>query len=284
MDSDRPGVAARTLEAIRSWPPGLPVFGLLTPYPATPLYDRLAAAGRLTRPKHWLEFKPFTMDFTPLGITGDQAEAEVRQAWASSYSPKTIASAMGWLASKSFPDRLIHLLSRLAFRGIYFPQMKRREWVRASFLRTEVPSSACSPRRWNSNSSRGRGALVSRSPTAGRAPVRVPYPTEVSPLTENQPFSIADSIREARQRLALELHAQAEQIQKLNLEVAELQLRHDRTEQEASRQWDEVTRAAEQAVEAAAALEPAVAPDTVLENRLGCGSRLDDLHDSRTGV
>ncbi len=88
-------------------------------------------------------------------------------------------------------------------------------------------------------------------------------------MTENQPFSIADSIREARQRLALELHAQAEQIQKLNLEVAELQLRHDRTEQEASRQWDEVTRAAEQAVEAAAALEPAVAPDTVLENVLG---------------
>src|SRR5690348_681640 len=60
MDGDKPGVAARTLEVIRSWPPGLPVFGLLTPYPATPLYDRLAAAGRLTRPKHWLEFKPFT--------------------------------------------------------------------------------------------------------------------------------------------------------------------------------------------------------------------------------
>ena len=133
MDSDRTGVAQRTLEVIRSWPPGLPVFGLLTPYPATPLYDRLAAAGRLTRPKHWLEFKPFTMGFTPQGITTDQAEAEVRQAWASSYSPKTIASAMGWLGWRSFPDRLIHLLCRLAFRGIYFPQMKRRDWVQVLF-------------------------------------------------------------------------------------------------------------------------------------------------------
>ena len=133
MDSDRPGVAARTLEVIRSWPPGLPVFGLLTPYPATPLYDRLAASGRLTRPKHWLEFRPFSMNFTPLGISGDQAEGEVRQAWASSYSPETIASTMGWLESRSFPDRLIHLLCRLAFRGIYFPQMKRREWVRVLF-------------------------------------------------------------------------------------------------------------------------------------------------------
>ena len=133
MDSDRPGVAERTLEVIRSWPPGLPVFGLLTPYPATPLYDRLAASGRLTRPKHWLEFRPFTMDFSPLEITADQAEAEVRQAWAASYNHRTIASAIGWLGSRSFADRLSHLLGRLAFRGIYFPQMKRREWMQVLF-------------------------------------------------------------------------------------------------------------------------------------------------------
>jgi radical SAM superfamily enzyme YgiQ (UPF0313 family) len=129
MDSDRTGVAQRTLEAIRAWPPGLPVFGLLTPYPATPLYDRLAAAGRLTRPKHWLEFKPFTMAFKPLGISVQEAEGEIRQAWTAAYSPETIASSMDWLESKSLPDRLIHLLTRLAFRGIYFPQMKRRDWV-----------------------------------------------------------------------------------------------------------------------------------------------------------
>ena len=130
MDSDRPGVAQRTLEVIRSWPPGLPVFGLLTPYPATPLYDKLAATGRLTRLRHWLEFRPFTMDFSPLGISAEQAEEEVRQAWESSYNPATNASAIGWLESKSFGDRLIHLIGRLAFRGIYFPQMKKREWVR----------------------------------------------------------------------------------------------------------------------------------------------------------
>ena len=133
MDNDRPGVAQRTLDVIRAWPPGMPVFGLLTPYPSTPLYDRLASAGRLTHPKHWLEFRPFTMDFTPLGISVEQAEEEVRQAWKSSYSPATIATAMKWLESRSFADRLTHLLGRLAFRGIYFPQMKRREWMRLLF-------------------------------------------------------------------------------------------------------------------------------------------------------
>jgi hypothetical protein len=53
-DLDTPGVAERTLQQVRPWPPGLPIFGLLTPLPATPLYKRLEAAGRLTRPRHWL--------------------------------------------------------------------------------------------------------------------------------------------------------------------------------------------------------------------------------------
>src|ERR1700727_1913645 len=35
LDNDTPGVASRTLQEIRTWPPGLPIFGLLTPLPAT---------------------------------------------------------------------------------------------------------------------------------------------------------------------------------------------------------------------------------------------------------
>ena len=133
MDGDHPGVAERTLEQIRSWPPGLPVFGLLTPYPATPLYDKLAAAGRLTRPKHWLDFKPFVMAHSPLGLSAVEAEAEVRRAWKASYSPAAMASAMKWLETKSLKDQIIHLCSRLAFRGIYFPQMRWRQWARVLF-------------------------------------------------------------------------------------------------------------------------------------------------------
>lgn len=130
MDGDRPGAAERTLEQIRSWPPGLPVFGLLTPYPATPLYDKLAAAGRLTRPRHWLDFKPFVMAHSPLGLSAERAEAEVRQAWKASYSAEATASALDYLKDKPIADRIIHLCSRLAFRGIYFPQLKHRDWAR----------------------------------------------------------------------------------------------------------------------------------------------------------
>ena len=138
MDGDRPGVAKRTLDMIQSWPAVLPIFGLLTPFPATPLYERLAASGRLIRPKHWLDFKAFTMGFSPLGISSQQAEAEVREAWAASYSPAANASAMQRLESASLPDRIIHILSRLAFRGIYFPQMKRRDWMKVLFQNRSV--------------------------------------------------------------------------------------------------------------------------------------------------
>src|SRR5215207_4084472 len=81
MDNDTAGVAERTVREIETWPPGLPVFGQLTPFPATPLYERLAKAGRLARPKHWLEFAPFVMAHAPLGMTIEEAREETRLAW-----------------------------------------------------------------------------------------------------------------------------------------------------------------------------------------------------------
>ena len=77
MDNDTVGVAERTLSEVRTWPPGLPIFGLLTPLPGTPLYTRLDTSGRLTRRKHWQEFIPFAMAHTPLKMTVDEAHDEV---------------------------------------------------------------------------------------------------------------------------------------------------------------------------------------------------------------
>ena len=130
MDNDTVGVAERTLQEIRTWPPGLPIFGLLTPLPATPLYKRLEAAGRLTRPKHWQEFIPFAMAHTPLKMTISEAHAEVKHGWAKSYSPEAIANAVASAAHKPLGYRVNILISRLCFRGIYFPQMGRFAWFK----------------------------------------------------------------------------------------------------------------------------------------------------------
>ncbi len=130
MDNDTTGVAERTLEQIRTWPPGLPIFGLLTPLPATPLYKRLEAAGRLTRPKHWQEFIPFAMAHTPLKMTIAEAHAEVKYGWANSYSAQAIGKAVEALRHKPLGYRVNIFLARMCFRGIYFPQMGLFAWLK----------------------------------------------------------------------------------------------------------------------------------------------------------
>ncbi len=130
MDNDTVGVAERTLEQVRTWPPGLPIFGLLTPLPATPLYKRLEAAGRLTRVKHWQEFIPFAMAHTPLRMTIDEAHAEVNYGWAQAYSPQALAGAVEALDDQPLGYRINIFLARLCFRGIYFPMLGRMAWVK----------------------------------------------------------------------------------------------------------------------------------------------------------
>lgn len=130
LDNDSPGVAERTLREIESWPPGMPVFGPLTPFPSTPLYTRLEASGRLTRPKHWLDYTPYKMAFTPLKMSIQEAQLELNKAWTLSYSPKRIKEVIDAISDKPISVRFTHLMMRLFFRGIYFPQMNKRAWVK----------------------------------------------------------------------------------------------------------------------------------------------------------
>jgi radical SAM superfamily enzyme YgiQ (UPF0313 family) len=130
MDNDTVGAAERTLEQVRTWPPGLPIFGLLTPLPATPLYKRLEKAGRLTRPKHWQEFIPFAMAHTPLKMSIEEAHAEVKYGWEEAYSAKALAHAVDSLSDQPLGYRINIFIARFCFRGIYFPMMGKMAWVK----------------------------------------------------------------------------------------------------------------------------------------------------------
>jgi len=130
MDNDTVGVADRTVDEIESWAPGLPVFGQLTPFPATPLYTRLQKTGRLHRPKHWLEFAPFVMAHNPLKMTIEDAKDETFDAWSRSYSPERNYEAINAIRHAPIDVRISHLVARLFFRGIYFPQMSKWAWVK----------------------------------------------------------------------------------------------------------------------------------------------------------
>ncbi len=133
MDNDTPGVADRTVGEIESWAPGLPVFGQLTPFPSTPLYDRLEKAGRLDRPKHWLEFAPFVMAHNPLKMTIEDAKKETFDAWSRSYSPQRNFEAINSIRNAPIDTRISHFAARLFFRGIYFPQMGTWAWIKLLF-------------------------------------------------------------------------------------------------------------------------------------------------------
>ncbi len=166
LDHDEPGVAAHTLGEIRRWPAVLPVFGQMTPYPATPLYDRLRVEGRLTRPKHWLDFAPFHMAHSPLNMTIPEVQAEVRQAWAGSYSPAETRRAVSSVAEA--PYKISHLLARLFFRGIYFPQKGVWSWLKLIVQnRGAIADVARSVAAWRRS--------ASPAATAAAAPVRPGY-------------------------------------------------------------------------------------------------------------
>jgi radical SAM superfamily enzyme YgiQ (UPF0313 family) len=133
LDNDTAGVAERTLRQIESWPPGLPVFSALTPLPGTPLYTRLDAEGRLTRPRHWLDFAPFKLAHSPLKITVTEAQKEIDKAWRGSYSPERNEKVVNELIQENLGIGAMHLLARLCFRGIYVPQMTRMAWLNLIF-------------------------------------------------------------------------------------------------------------------------------------------------------
>jgi radical SAM superfamily enzyme YgiQ (UPF0313 family) len=130
MDNDTVGVADRTVDEIESWAPGLPVFGQLTPFPATPLYDRLEKSGRLERPKHWLDFAQFVMAHKPEKMSIEEARRETISAWERSYSPERNRAAIDAIADSTVQTRIGHLVARLFFRGIYFPQIGTLAWLR----------------------------------------------------------------------------------------------------------------------------------------------------------
>ena len=129
LDNDTPGVAERIVKQIEQWPPVMPVFGPLTPLPGTPLYARLGAEGRLTRPKHWLDFALYKMAHTPLKMSIPEAQLELDKAWRTSYSPARNEEVIDLLKGRGMDARVMHFVMRLFFRGIYIPQMNKRTWA-----------------------------------------------------------------------------------------------------------------------------------------------------------
>jgi hypothetical protein len=73
------------------------------------------------------------MAHTPLKMTIEDARRETDSAWQASYSPERNAQAIDSIRDAPFRYRVSHLVSRLFFRGIYFPQTTKWAWARVIF-------------------------------------------------------------------------------------------------------------------------------------------------------
>jgi len=74
LDGDGPGVFEDVLRFVEETSPYDVQITVMTPFPGTPLYDRLLAEGRILRPESWEYCTLFDVNFKPAKMTVEQLE------------------------------------------------------------------------------------------------------------------------------------------------------------------------------------------------------------------
>jgi radical SAM superfamily enzyme YgiQ (UPF0313 family) len=92
FDTDDPEVFDRTVEFGIEMKLTMALYAMLTPYPATRLYKRLKAEGRLTNERWWLgaNHDAGSPYFVPKGMTREALHEGWQRAWQRFYSPSAI--------------------------------------------------------------------------------------------------------------------------------------------------------------------------------------------------
>jgi hypothetical protein len=66
-------------------------------------------------------------------MTIEQTHEELAYAWTHSYDAARNAEAVQAMSYAPVGPRIFHLITRFAFRAIYFPQTTRRAWLKVFF-------------------------------------------------------------------------------------------------------------------------------------------------------
>ena len=66
-------------------------------------------------------------------MTIEEAQAETFSACSTSYGPERNWEAIQSIRNAPVETRIGHIVARLFFRGIYFPQMNKRAWLKLLF-------------------------------------------------------------------------------------------------------------------------------------------------------
>lgn len=90
LDDDEPDIFMKTAEFAVQARIDLPRFAVVTPFPNTPLYQRLEAEGRILT-KNWELYDAQHVVFRPAKLTVQQLQQGVEAAWKHAYSFRSIA-------------------------------------------------------------------------------------------------------------------------------------------------------------------------------------------------
>jgi len=101
FDTDDPEVFDRTVDKAIEMKLTMALFAILTPYPGTRLYSRLASEGRLTDPRWWLreDHDRGSPYFVPARMSREQLHAGWVRAWQRFYSARSILER--WTVNRS---------------------------------------------------------------------------------------------------------------------------------------------------------------------------------------
>jgi radical SAM superfamily enzyme YgiQ (UPF0313 family) len=99
FDTDTPEVFEKTLHVIKDLGIDIADFSILTPFPGTPLYERLEAEGRILT-KNWKYYNMGNVVFTPKQMNPVQLQNGVRMMYDTFYAPpyalKRILRSLRW--------------------------------------------------------------------------------------------------------------------------------------------------------------------------------------------
>ncbi len=111
MDHDTPDVFERTAQYVGEAGIDLPRFSVLTPFPGTPLFDRLAAEGRILT-RNWERYDGQHVVFQPAAMSAEELERGTERAWRAAYTYRAILRR-----GRATPSRRsLYWASNLAYR------------------------------------------------------------------------------------------------------------------------------------------------------------------------
>jgi radical SAM superfamily enzyme YgiQ (UPF0313 family) len=110
MDEDGPDVFDRTVAAVDELRIDIPRYAVYTPYPGTPAFERLKAAGRLLH-EHWPHYDTQHVVFRPARMSPEDLDAGFRRAYRRTFSLRSIVHRTS--GCRQFP---VTLVGNLAYR------------------------------------------------------------------------------------------------------------------------------------------------------------------------